>query len=120
MRELAVSRAEGREVAVADHALPPSFRRLARAVLQLEAEQLGDGRWSVTGGAGPHIVDADASSCDCPDHVFRHKACAHLLRVRLALGGEQAIAALRALLPPPTARRPRNAPTKIVGRELTP
>ena len=118
MKERAVL-GEGRETAVADHALPPNFRRLARAVLQLEAEQLGDGRWSVTGGAGPHVVDADASSCDCPDHGFRHKTCAHLLRVQLALGGARAIDAQRELLPAPALGRP-NAAARVSPHEWTP
>lgn len=97
--------------------------RLVRAVRQLDAERLGDGTWRVWGGTAPHIVDAETGSCDCADHRYRGGVCAHIVRVRLAIGDAATIAALREFLPAPAparARRPRNAPTRTLGREWAP
>jgi hypothetical protein len=84
--------------------------RLARAV-HLDAERLTDGRWLVSGGAQPHIVDLDAGSCDCADSAVRGGPCKHLQRVRLALGDAAALERLRALVPLPTRARRGKAAT---------
>ena len=76
-------------------------RRLARAVRELECEQRGDGSWCVTGGADPQVVDPDAGTCSCKDYLYRRGVCAHLLRVRLALGDPATLRALGQLVTPP-------------------
>lgn len=93
--------ARGRKVAPANPraALSPDLRRLARAVRQLEAERLADGSWQVSGGVGVRTVDPGAVTCSCPDHSYRHCVCAHLVRVRLALGDAETVRALRELVP---------------------
>ncbi len=96
--------------------------RLARAV-HLEAERLPDGRWRITGGSAPHIVDLTADTCDCPDHAMRRGVCKHLARARLAEGDADTLRALGELLPAPKRERTRQPPgrrIRIVGRELVP
>jgi len=49
----------------------------------LQVAPLGSGRYRVTGGRTPYLVelDRDRASCTCPDHVYRHRACKHLVAV---------------------------------------
>lgn len=102
----------------------PLTSRLARAIRRLDCERLANAQWKVWGGAGVHLVDADTGSCDCRDYVYRGGVCAHIARVRLAVGDPATIAALRDLLPAPAParapRRPRNAPMRTLGRGWAP
>ena len=74
--------------------------RLVRAVF-LNAERLGPGRYSVTGGRELHLVDLTMSErqCDCPDHLWRGNQCKHILAARLREGDEAMIRALRLIVP---------------------
>jgi len=47
----------------------------------LTAAPLGPGRFRVTGGREPHVVDLTGPSplCDCGDHQHRGRACKHIL-----------------------------------------
>lgn len=76
--------------------------RVARAVC-LEVELIGDGRFLVTGGAGPHVTDG--ATCDCADHQLRGNVCKHLLAVRLAVLEPDLRAAIRALVEDPCPAR---------------
>ena len=55
---------------------------LARAA-GLTVEQVGPGRFRVTGGSEPHVVDVTyaVAYCDCPDRRYRHRICKHLSAV---------------------------------------
>ena len=78
--------------------------RLARAV-HLDATRLGSGRcYQVTGGARTHVVHlADSGPlCDCRDFALGTMRCKHVIRVDLANGDRDVIAALRRLLPYPS------------------
>jgi hypothetical protein len=74
--------------------------RLARAV-HLDAERIAGGAWTVTGGATPHTVTADASACDCTDYTVRGGPCKHILAVRLRSGDSATLDALRGLVVAP-------------------
>ena len=54
---------------------------LGQRAVQLDVEDLGDGRWHVTGGTEPHIVELDLRSgallCDCRGFKFRGR-CRHV------------------------------------------
>ncbi len=71
----------------------------------LDVVTLEDGNYLVTGGAQPHVCNAAATSCDCPDFAFRHVVCSHLTRVLLAQGAAAALEALRAAVPRPKRQR---------------
>ncbi len=89
-------------------AVPASEQRaLIRAVHELEVERLAGGDYRVTGGANVHIVDRETGACDCFDYRLRRVACAHIMRVRLAIGDATVIRELRAVVPKP--KRPRKA-----------
>lgn len=49
----------------------------------LTVEPLGPGRFRVTGGSEPHVVDLTSATafCDCPDRRYRHRLCKHILAV---------------------------------------
>ncbi len=49
----------------------------------LTVEQLGPGRFTVRGGAAPHLVDVTGptAECDCADRKFRHRICRHIAAV---------------------------------------
>ena|SRR5690349_22303748 len=50
---------------------------------------LGDGRWRVTGGKQPHVVEADRYGqlwCDCKGFTFRSK-CRHIDAVHASWTG---------------------------------
>lgn len=71
--------------------------RLHRALF-LDAERIGDGLWSVRGGAAPHSVTPDA--CDCYDFTMHPDAdCKHRLAVRLSALDAELLDGLRALVP---------------------
>jgi len=57
----------------------------------LELEDLGDGRWRITGGSAPHIVELDLRSgallCDCRGFKFRGR-CRHVDAVHRFESGE--------------------------------
>lgn len=84
--------------------MTPDPARLARAV-HLDAVQLDDGSWKVTGGASEHDVNVDASSCDCHDFTVRGGSCKHMLAVRLRSGDSEAVEALRGLVVAPRRAR---------------
>jgi len=90
--------------------LPASLARLARAV-HLDARPLDAGRWLVTGGASPHVVDAARGTCDCVDFRLRGGPCKHLWALRLRRGDPEALDALRELVAAP--RRPRTRRTAM-------
>ncbi len=84
--------------------------RLARALVQLEANPLGDGRWRVTGSTGLHTVGLGArngAACDCEDATYRQTTCKHELAARLAAGDGEVLRAVRGLFIAGTARRAR-------------
>lgn len=88
--------------------------RLARA-LHLQVDRKGD-FWHVSGGVGVHVVNADATSCDCADFVIRGALCKHRVAIQLRLGNPDAIAALRELVPPPNrSRRTRGEDEAMVA-----
>lgn len=83
----------------------PDLARLARAC-HLHAAPIGARLWSVTGGAGIHLVDAELQSCDCTDYAMHPgEPCKHILAVRLRQGDAVLLDALGRLVPLP--RRPR-------------
>lgn len=49
----------------------------------LTVEQIGPGRFRVTGGSEPHVVDLTAATafCECPDRRYRHRTCKHIAAV---------------------------------------
>ena len=57
----------------------------------LTLELLGPGRFRVSGGKSPHIVDLTGATavCDCPDHRYRHRRCKHLAAVDRYLDARQ-------------------------------
>ncbi len=84
--------------------------RLARALVQPEANPLGDGRWRVTGSTGLHTVGLGArngAACDCEDATYRQTTCKHELAARLAAGDGEVLRAVRGLFIAGTARRAR-------------
>ncbi len=58
----------------------------------LSVEQIGPGRFRVTGGAEPHVVDLTnaVAFCDCPDRQYRHRVCKHIAAVDRHLENAQA------------------------------
>ena len=52
----------------------------------LDVTDLGAGRYRVSGGTEPHMVElgAGAGQCDCPDHAYRGRVrdCKHVAAVR--------------------------------------
>jgi predicted nucleic acid-binding Zn finger protein len=60
----------------------PDLKRLARAE-KLAVDRKGDG-WLVSGGARPHVVNNDATECDCEDFAFRRRGggCKHIRVVK--------------------------------------
>ena len=86
--------------------------RLMKAV-HLDTRPRGDGIWHVMGRESFHVVDVAESGplCDCVDFQRGTARCKHVIRVDLANGDRDTIAALRRLLPYPSrrsARRVRN------------
>lgn len=77
---------------------PVDPTRLARAA-QLEAERLPDGRFLVSGGSEPRLVDlGDAYPCGCPDATHRGLArCKHTIAAELSVLPAELLAALREL-----------------------
>jgi hypothetical protein len=101
--------------------------RLERC-LGLEVEQVGPGRYVVTGGTEPHWVDLYnrfVPRCDCGDHLWRERVCKHILAAMLREGNERVIRevgglvhALRELVAvhePPKRRRRRRGAEKAVA-----
>lgn len=84
---------------------PIDLTRLARAV-HLEPSRIGNGEWLVRGGSRSHVVNADATECDCPDSTYHQDECKHRLCVRLHQGDASVVRALRALVVNPAAKRP--------------
>ena len=78
-----------------------------RRAISLTVTELGDGVFSVVGGAEPHVVERDGGvwSCDCPDSRFnggqpcKHRFAAHI-HTRL---DRRVIAALRAAVGAPAS-----------------
>ena len=65
--------------------------RVERGV-QLECEDLGDGRYRVTGGDSVHWVDLvslDHPRCDCGDYLWRDVVCKHIVAAMLREGDER-------------------------------
>lgn len=80
-------------------------KRLARAV-HLRTELLPDGRFLVSGGRGPHVVDITGAesgfACNCLDALYRPGGlCKHTLAARLRAGDTDVLNALRAIVPHP-------------------
>ena len=78
-------------------------RRLARAVW-LDAVRLGPGQFQVTGGSEPHEVQlsgVEGRQCDCPDYLWRHQICKHMLIALLHEGSPDVIEALRLVVQAP-------------------
>jgi len=48
-------------------------------VESLTVERLGPGRFRVTRGSEPHLVDLTAATC--PDQRYRHRICKHVAAV---------------------------------------
>lgn len=70
--------------------------RLGRS-LELHGEQVGEGRYRVSGGTEAHWVDlytANHPRCDCADHLWRDAVCKHILAALLREGNERVISAL--------------------------
>ena len=60
--------------------------------LRLEVTDLATGRYQVTGGAEPHVVEVGAGTgavCDCRDFAYRGRVrdCKHITAVRRAQAG---------------------------------
>jgi hypothetical protein len=88
--------------------------RLARAV-HLSVEEVGPGRYVVTGGAEPHVVtigEGGGFACDCRDAAVHGVAlgCKHVLAVRLRLADGDVLASLREVvaMPKRSKRKARN------------
>lgn len=90
---------------------PTADRRRLRRAVHLDCEQLADGTWRVWSGPHEHehLVNANATACNCEDFAFRHIACKHIGRVLLARGDAGALAQLRDLVDPPKRQRRREA-----------
>jgi hypothetical protein len=84
-------------------------RNLARAV-GLDARRLERGRYEITGGSAPHVVDIRERSCDCTDFAVHGGACKHLLRALMAVGDPFTLSALRSLVPEPKRGRGQKRP----------
>ena len=82
------------------------LRRLARA-LYLDVTEMGLGRFRVSGGAEPHMLQkhSDGMSCDCVDYATRGGLCKHVLAVRLVSGDRKLLRALRLLIPYPQSQK---------------
>ena len=75
-------------------------RRLMRS-LQLRVERVERGRYRVLGGTEEHhvdLVDPRMERCDCGDHLWRGRACKHLLACLLREGDERVLRALGRLV----------------------
>ncbi len=62
--------------------------RIGRA-LSLDVIVMGPGVYYVTGGEEPHwvnLADPMVPPCDCGDHTFRERTCAHIVAARMARG----------------------------------
>ncbi len=83
--------------------------RLMKAV-HLDARPRGDGIWHVMGPESFHVVDVAESGplCDCVDFQRGTARCKHVIRVDLANGDRDPIAAFRRLLPYPSRRSARS------------
>jgi hypothetical protein len=82
------------------NAFPIDPVRLERC-LELRTFHLDSGRYQIAGGAQTHWVDlisADVPRCDCGDHLWRERACKHILAALLREGDERVLAALRDLI----------------------
>jgi hypothetical protein len=74
--------------------------RLERS-LELKGEQIGHGRYRVSGGSQTHWVDLYSTAhprCDCGDHLWRERICKHILAALLREGNDRVVAALGRLL----------------------
>lgn len=53
----------------------------------MKVEPLGAGRYRVTGGSAPHVVDLNGAAprCDCDDFAFRGRVrlCKHITAAQL-------------------------------------
>jgi hypothetical protein len=77
--------------------------RLGKA-LHLDVAHAGNGMFTVTGGAEPHMVDGE--TCDCEDFRIRGGRCKHILAILLQQGDSEVLARLRDLVPK-QQRRPK-------------
>lgn len=59
-------------------------------------------------GHSYRVTLGEAPSCECPDHVIRHRECRHIAAVRLAMG-------LAGVAPAATAPRPPSVPREAVA-----
>jgi hypothetical protein len=84
--------------------------RVARAV-HLQVSESGPRKYTVSGGAQPHVVQAGGDGglrCDCTDHAMRPAVgCKHILAVRLRLADADVLAALRVVVALPKRHRKR-------------
>ncbi len=75
--------------------------RLRRALF-LDVAPHAEGRWTVTGGAEPHLVTRARTGsvrCDCLDALYRPQVrCKHNLAVALSRGERHVLTGLRELL----------------------
>ena len=71
--------------------------------LYLDAVPQDNTTWRVTSADSFHVVSVGDSGllCDCRDFAIRGGPCKHILRVGLANGDREVIAALRLLIPNP-------------------
>ncbi len=78
--------------------VPPELLARAR---RLHVRPLTPGRYEVTGGSAPHVVDLTGPTalCDCGDHQHRGRACKHLVAVALRRDGTGAPAPAEAERP---------------------
>ena len=95
--------------------------RLERGV-SLQALRVAPGRYRVLGGADEHWVDLvtpNQPRCDCGDHLWRERACKHILAALLREGDPRVLASVGALVrdlrhaatpPRPPRRRRRMEP----------
>jgi len=89
--------------------MPVDRDRLRRA-LELDADPLPDGRWLISGGTVPRLVDE--TGCVCEDARFSGEECKHRLRVRLAALDADLLAGLRDLA------GPEASPAAALGRPV--
>ena len=58
------------------------MNRAADTKPALHVEELEPGRYRVTGGAEPHVVELTSrAECDCADYRYRRCVCKHLTAV---------------------------------------
>src|SRR5205814_6631228 len=76
--------ASDRRRSLGDRMVSPALIERAR---RLRVAALGQGRYRVTGGRHPHVVDCTGASpiCDCADHQYRGRACKHITAVDAAI-----------------------------------